>query len=193
MLKEIVRGGLLNPEWVEWVMNWPRGWTNLEPIRKEHFDDWLQKTSLDGKKDSTKNISATSPVRVVWWDKDPATPSRRWQSVEQQQTECEDSLSEMSYRYPSENGYLGQRESQVGKVCNLWSRIPTKENEEKQIVWKPPVSYRDGQKSSGEAMVIPRVITDILPNRVNRLAAIGEGQVPAVVAAVWGMLGPGAV
>ena len=24
-------GGLLNPEWVEWLMNWPIGWTDLRP------------------------------------------------------------------------------------------------------------------------------------------------------------------
>ncbi len=23
-------GGLLNPEWVEWLMNWPIGWTDLK-------------------------------------------------------------------------------------------------------------------------------------------------------------------
>lgn len=25
-------GGLLNPEWVEWLMNWPIGWTDLKPL-----------------------------------------------------------------------------------------------------------------------------------------------------------------
>ena len=25
-------GGTLNPEFVEWMMNWPRGWTSLEPL-----------------------------------------------------------------------------------------------------------------------------------------------------------------
>ena len=25
-------GGLLNPTWVEWLMGWPLGWTDLEPL-----------------------------------------------------------------------------------------------------------------------------------------------------------------
>jgi DNA (cytosine-5)-methyltransferase 1 len=25
-------GGALNPTWVEWLMGWPLGWTDLEPL-----------------------------------------------------------------------------------------------------------------------------------------------------------------
>jgi len=25
-------GGPLNPEWVEWLMGWPLGWTDLKPL-----------------------------------------------------------------------------------------------------------------------------------------------------------------
>jgi hypothetical protein len=37
--------GSLNPDWVEWLMNWPIGWTSLEPIG-DVFDDWLIATHL---------------------------------------------------------------------------------------------------------------------------------------------------
>jgi len=30
----------LNPDWVEWLMGWPVGFTNLEPMDKSVFDDW---------------------------------------------------------------------------------------------------------------------------------------------------------
>lgn len=33
--------GELNPDWVEWLMYWPYGWTSLEPI--EEFEGWLAK------------------------------------------------------------------------------------------------------------------------------------------------------
>lgn len=37
--------GSLNPDWVEWLMNWPSGWTSLEPIG-DAFDEWLVATEL---------------------------------------------------------------------------------------------------------------------------------------------------
>lgn len=49
-------GGQLNPDWVEWLMNWPTGWSSPEPLTKELFDDWMQKASAD------------------WWKEEPHTP-----------------------------------------------------------------------------------------------------------------------
>ena len=28
-------GGPLNPEWVEWLMGWPLGWTDLKPLEMD--------------------------------------------------------------------------------------------------------------------------------------------------------------
>jgi hypothetical protein len=36
-------GGELNPNWVEWLMGWPIGWTALEPLETGRFREWLQK------------------------------------------------------------------------------------------------------------------------------------------------------
>lgn len=35
-------GGLLNPNWVEWLMGWPIGWTDLKPLEMDKFQSWLQ-------------------------------------------------------------------------------------------------------------------------------------------------------
>lgn len=35
-------GGLLNPNWVEWLMGWPIGWTALQPLGMDKFREWLQ-------------------------------------------------------------------------------------------------------------------------------------------------------
>ena len=45
----------LNPDWTEWLMGWPIGWTNLNPLSAEDFIKWFEMV-LSGK----------------WWDKDPA-------------------------------------------------------------------------------------------------------------------------
>jgi hypothetical protein len=35
-------GGKLNPNWVEWLMGWPIGWTDLKPLEMGKFQSWLQ-------------------------------------------------------------------------------------------------------------------------------------------------------
>jgi hypothetical protein len=34
--------GPLNPAWVEWLMGWPIGWTDLNPLETARFLEWLQ-------------------------------------------------------------------------------------------------------------------------------------------------------
>jgi hypothetical protein len=44
----VVVGGMqtqptaLNPEWVEWLMGWPEGWTDLRPLATDKFQQWLR-------------------------------------------------------------------------------------------------------------------------------------------------------
>jgi hypothetical protein len=35
-------GGSLNPTWVEWLMGWPLGWTDLKPSGTARFQAWLR-------------------------------------------------------------------------------------------------------------------------------------------------------
>lgn len=37
-----VAGGALNPAWVEWLMGWPIGWTDLRPLGMDKFLSWRQ-------------------------------------------------------------------------------------------------------------------------------------------------------
>jgi len=41
-VKEEKGGGQLNPDWVEWLMNWPIGWTSMEPLSPDRFLAWLR-------------------------------------------------------------------------------------------------------------------------------------------------------
>ena len=36
-------GGRLNPTWVEWLMGWPLGWTDLRPLETDKFQEWYEK------------------------------------------------------------------------------------------------------------------------------------------------------
>lgn len=43
---ECLSDGRLNPEWVEWLMGWPVGWTALQPLETARFREWQQQHSL---------------------------------------------------------------------------------------------------------------------------------------------------
>jgi hypothetical protein len=34
--------GILNPEFSEWLMAWPIGWTDLKPLATDKFQQWLR-------------------------------------------------------------------------------------------------------------------------------------------------------
>lgn len=36
-------GGQLNPNWVEWLMGWPIGWTDLKPLAMDRYQEWRRK------------------------------------------------------------------------------------------------------------------------------------------------------
>jgi hypothetical protein len=38
-------GGILNPTWVEWLMGFPLGWTDLKPLEMDKFQQWQQQHS----------------------------------------------------------------------------------------------------------------------------------------------------
>lgn len=39
-------GGTLNPTWVEWLMGWPLGWSDLKPLETDKFQQWPQQHSI---------------------------------------------------------------------------------------------------------------------------------------------------
>lgn len=36
------RDGRMNPDWIEWLMGWPQGWTDLKPLEMGRFQEWQQ-------------------------------------------------------------------------------------------------------------------------------------------------------
>lgn len=48
-------GGSLNPDWVEWLMGWPLGWTSLEPLPLDVVSTWQVQTGIG-----------------AWWESDPS-------------------------------------------------------------------------------------------------------------------------
>jgi hypothetical protein len=42
--------GALNPQWVEWLMAWPIGWTDLKPLETARFQAWLRSHGISSDK-----------------------------------------------------------------------------------------------------------------------------------------------
>jgi hypothetical protein len=40
------KDGRLNPNWVEWLMGWPIGWTDLKPLETARFQEWWQQHGI---------------------------------------------------------------------------------------------------------------------------------------------------
>ena len=55
----------LNPDWTEWLMGWPIGWTSLKPLSKEEFIKWFKKV-----------------LSNRWWDDDPADKGKLTRATE---------------------------------------------------------------------------------------------------------------
>ena len=59
--REAIAGGTngqLNPTWVEWLMGWPLGWTDLKPLATARFQQWQH---LHGASSQENNPNADAP------------------------------------------------------------------------------------------------------------------------------------
>jgi len=52
-------GGSLNPDWVELLMGWPKGWTDLEPVADAAIPGWGE-----GWEDGTPRVASGVKHRV---------------------------------------------------------------------------------------------------------------------------------
>ena len=59
-LGEVV-GGKLNPDWVEWLMGWPIGWTDLNPLEMDKFQQWRRMHSKCCQKELEAGNECQSP------------------------------------------------------------------------------------------------------------------------------------
>lgn len=170
-------GGQLNPEWVEWLMNWPLGWTSLDPLRKDNFDDWEQRTQT-----SSKNVSG-GIVRSMWWDNDPSEASHRQESVKQRTEQHSDSLPRLPHERTFENGDMGSGTSKAIDMRDLPNGVSAETE-------SPVYPLRESGMFEREGQAVSRIALGI-KNRVDRLKALGNGQVSLVAATAWHLLSEG--
>ena len=53
--------GQLNPDWVEWLMGWPIGWTSMEAITELDWRDWSVDPADEGEPVEWRTPAASEP------------------------------------------------------------------------------------------------------------------------------------
>ncbi len=72
-------GGHLSPDWVEWLMGWPVGWTSLEPMTE--LGSWFDGTWWDGEpvpRITTDKTNRTKRLRAIGNGQVPACVVSAW-------------------------------------------------------------------------------------------------------------------
>jgi hypothetical protein len=147
-------------------MNWPINWTSLEPMKHEHFRDWKEKSAA-GVPDSGRR-----QVRPLWWDDDPSETPYRPRSDEQR--------DEQYCAFVRELPCEGAQEDQANDLRDLRLGVSAETQQEGDALRVCAMPEREGE-------TISRVAVGVTA-RVDRLKAIGNGQVPQCAAEAWRIL-----
>lgn len=193
-------GGQLNPDWVELLMGWPLGVTCLNPINVVEFSKWLVGfTSGTSERTSEKmrHLQETDDSQEVFRES-----PRRLDGMEEAEI-LQSFMCEHKETYNEVGLALAGKEASEEEVRSLWREVratgasrrrelqESESRESSNLVHSlsqvyPRYGIQAWMEGTWEATV-PRVAKSI-QNRVDRLKAIGNGQVPIVAAAAWNLL-----
>jgi hypothetical protein len=165
-------GGQLNPDWVEWLMNWPITWSGLNEVNRKEFQRWQEA--------SAAALQESGQLRAMWWDRDPSQAPSGQRSDEQPEQELGGSLQQMPRITARQPEVEGSHEGSDLPLLRDSLHLQAGQGEDVQQ------GVRE-QAGLDEAQIIPRVATGVAA-RVDRLKAIGNGQVPLCAATAWKIL-----
>ena len=193
-------GGQLNPSWVETLMAWPKDWTCLDPMNLADYKKWLRGfvyEKAQNEKETLRGVREADGKAAVW-----GAPRGSWGMEPQevlQSLMCEHSkvYNEIGLALAgaevSERAMRVLRDTAAATGSPLGRELQEYSDNELadfvRVVSQVYPSYgRQAWASGTWEATHPRVATGIA-HRVDRLKAIGNGQVPAVAALAWQILG----
>jgi len=200
-LPNVVGGGSLNPTWVEYLMGWPKEWTCLESISHVQYLQWLMGRGCSyGKEADTEKIlrmlrtgnAAEGLSRAIGRPVDISEAAILLAIM----CEYKDRLDQARI-------FMACAETLENELRGMWipeaiTSSPHKSSHIRQWIGEHPdamqalsrflayygaEAWLDGSWENAE----PRVGQGIKA-RVDRLKAIGNGQVPIVAATAWNIL-----
>ena len=194
--KEGCSGGPLNPEWVELLMGWPIGWTDLNPISPLDFSEWLmgfgsEKSRRNGEamcllrdthgaqavQQSAGGSVSISEAPILLSDLCQHTnqPHETWLFMEGQEAPQTQLRSVRN----------GQQASSASHKSSRLRQSPREHSDTMQAMPRLLAHYgQEAWQDGSWENAVPRMSRGVA-NRVDRLRGLGNGQVPAVVALAW--------
>jgi hypothetical protein len=194
-----VTGGQLNPTWVELLMGWPKDWTCLNPISHIQYLQWL----MGGiENEETRRSETMRVLRIGNVAEEVSREIGRLVSIPEAAVLLSQ-LCEHANRPDEARIFMACAETLEKEMRSVWLQqgitgAPSGSEHQKQRTGEYPDAmqtlsrflayygetyWKDGSWENG----IPRVAIGV-KERVNRLKAIGNGQVPRVVACAWRIL-----
>jgi len=178
------KNGRLNPTWVEWLMGWPLNWTSLDPLSYDAFIYWEVSHGKEQRQETGTTQGQGGNMRNVWWKFDPsASPQERGCDRQHAGEYCR-SMSGVPHKDTPDDRDLGAREGKSSDVRSLRGDVQAE-------TFAPCNAMRESGVCQGARPQIGKVEMGV-KSRVDRVTALGNGQVPRVVAAAWRHLAPNA-
>ena len=153
-------------------MNWPIKWSDLNGFDAKEFERWQEASATP--------LQEFVQMRTVWWDRDPSQASHRPQHKQQQEQQHCNSLHQVSRVASCESTVERSYKGQDLPILRDSVHLQTVKGENLQS------GVRE-QTCMDETKVIPRVGGTGIAT-VDRLKAIGNGQVPLCAATAWRIL-----
>lgn len=181
-------GGPLNPALHLWMMEWPKLWNSLIELPEEIFHEWLEraKSSLEWSR-LRAQVSQKSCLRTLWRNAPPSGSPQRSEPSKPRPRERDDFVPQVPRRRaPTDQRRLDYGERQASAMRDMPERVSAEEIPERRFVRfaNMPEGAREALGAEAvEGFGMPPVVARGIPNRVQRLEATGDGQVPTVAAA----------
>ena len=138
-------GGQLNPDWVEWLMNWPVSWSSLTPLSHEHFNEWLART-----KAGATRIQADILPRMRNQGQPAQAPQGPGQAEQHAGEHC-DTVPSMPREGTREEGRLGEGKCSASPLSDMRSSVQIEQDAKRQGVQRC-LQGGNGQAVGSEAM-----------------------------------------
>ena len=174
--------GSLNPDWVEWLMGWPITWSSMIA----RTNDGTESSRVKGSPEEISTEGVRNLRRI-------GEATKTSQGSKQEQQHCGkhlDTLPGMPQGRACERWGLGEWSDAIerGDLCCLrevFSSETLSQHQKLYLVWFAAMSDRMGSTECLKTMGQISRTAYKMKNQVDRLKAIGDGQVPAVVALAW--------
>lgn len=192
-------GGQLNPTWVELLMGWPKDWTCFNPISMVQYQQWMMGCIEN---EETRKRETMRMLRSGIIAQEVSRKIGRFCGI-REATVLLSIVCQHSNRPDQTRLFLACAEALEGDVRGVRASVQATstssgpEGEEQQTgehsnavqALSRLLAYygKEAWKNGSWENAIPRVTTKVAA-RVDRLKAIGNGQVPAVAALAWRVL-----